>query len=106
MTLDDFVKLARYRFNACLGLMIGEKHEEYSRNNDKLYNFKRAGEIQRCIPERALIGMLSKHLVSMLDIVDDLEEGGIPEEGILTEKITDSINYLVLLEGLIKERLK
>jgi hypothetical protein len=34
--------------------------------------------------------------------VDDLPK--LPDNSILEEKITDSINYLVLLEALIKER--
>jgi len=102
MELEDFKILTVERFRACLDLMCGKKNEEYSRNNDKLHNFKTAAMIRNSTPEDALIGMWLKHLVSVFDIVDDLPK--LPDNSILEEKITDSINYLVLLEALIKER--
>lgn len=106
MHIDDFEKLAKARFNYCLNLMVGQKHKEYSRNGDKLHNFKRAGQILNCSAEKALIGMLIKHLVNLLDIVDDLDNGILPELNILGEKTTDSIDYHVLLEALITERIR
>lgn len=104
MTINDFEQLAKARFDYCLNLMVGQKHTEYSRNNDKLYNFKRAGEILRCSPEKALLGMWIKQVVSLIDIVEDLDNGILPTEALLNEKITDVIDYPVLLEGLLKER--
>ena len=106
MTIEDFEELARIRFETCLNLMIREKHKEYSRDNDKLHNFKRAAEIRGNItPETALVGMMMKHIVSVLDMVDDIENyQELPTERFLVEKITDTINYLVLLEALITER--
>ena len=102
MILEDFKILTVERFRACLDLMCGKKNDEYSRNNDKLHNFKVAGRILNQTPEQALVGMWLKHLVSVFDIVDDLPN--LPPDETLNEKITDSINYLVLLEALIKER--
>lgn len=106
MKIEDFEILAKERFAYCLNLMCGEKHKEYSRHDDKLYNFKKAAEIRANItPETALVGMMMKHIVSVLDMVDDIENyQEPPTERFLTEKITDSINYLVLLEALIFER--
>jgi hypothetical protein len=105
MNIKDFEKLMNERFSHCGKLMIGSKNVEYSRNNDKLHNFKVAGRIGGVTPEFALIGMFMKHLVSVFDIVNDLDDNRLPEEAILQEKITDTINYLVLLEGLITERI-
>lgn len=106
MTIEYFKELAQNRFMHCLNLLLGEKHKEYSRNSDKLHNFKRAAEIKGNItPETALVGMMMKHIVSILDIVDDLEtHQEVPSEKFLSEKIGDLINYLVLLEALITER--
>lgn len=106
MTIQDFEILAKERFAYCLNLMCGEKHKEYSRYDDKLHNFKKAAEIKGNItPETALIGMLMKHIVSVLDMVDDLENYQIlPSKRYLTEKIGDAICYHVLLEALITER--
>ena len=106
MNIQDFEILAKKRFDYCLNLMIGEKHKEYSRGGDKLHNFKRAAEIKANItPETACIGMAMKHISSILDMVDDIENyQELPTERFLTEKTTDAINYLILLEALITER--
>lgn len=94
--------------------VLKAKSNEYSSDTDKLHNFKRAGQLRNSSPEEALAGMLAKHLVSLLDIVDEIEKTYPIEQifppsyhdyiKLLEEKITDSINYLILLEGLIKER--
>ncbi len=103
MTSAEFKKIVHARFEKCINLMFGEKDHEYSRDNDKLYNFKRAGEILRCSSSKALLGMLSKHLVSIIDIVEDIEEGRIPNQKILDEKCGDTINYIVLLQAILEE---
>lgn len=106
MNIQDFEKLAKARFDHCLNLMCGEKHKEYSRYDDKLYNFKRAGSILRCTHEMALAGMWIKQIVSVIDIVENVEyHASLPSENILSEKIGDTICYLVLLEALITERM-
>ena len=47
--------------------------------------------------------MKVKHDVSVDDIVDDLKRGVVPPKEFIAEKLGDSINYLLLLEGLIEE---
>lgn len=79
---------------------LSKKGEEYSSDDDRLYNFKRAAEIQRTTPTKALVGMLAKHLVSVLDIVDSKYS---TPDSVLDEKIGDTINYLILLEAAIKD---
>ena len=50
----------------------------------------------------ALWGMNSKHIVSVIDMV----EGKLPiNERNINEKIGDSINYLILLEAIFRENL-
>lgn len=105
MTIEDFDKMAEHQLERCKEI-LGLKRSEYAKGKDKLYNFKRAAEIQRCTPERALWGMYVKHLTSVQDIVESIEQGEVPNTVVLIEKITDSINYHLLLEGLILERLK
>lgn len=80
-----------------------KKSGEYSRNDDKLHNFKRAGAMLGCTPEKALLGMMVKHTTSIFDMVDDLEKGKFPSLEMLDEKFTDNLNYLILLKALIKE---
>lgn len=85
--------------------VLASKGKEYSRG-DRLSNFKTGGRIINDTPEHALMGMKLKHDVSVIDIVDDLEQGNLPTYGVLSEKIGDSINYLILLKALIIERLE
>ena len=95
--------------------ILDKKNKEYASNDDKLHNFNRAGNMLNVSPEQALIGMWTKHIVSLLDIVDNINNYGDEElikicngEGLtkemLEEKIGDAINYLVILEAMIKNR--
>ena len=103
MNHETFCALAAKRFQACQDI-LNLKSKEYSRDEDKLHNFRRASALLGCSPEKALVGMMSKHIVSVLDIVDDIEAGGLPDEVLVSEKIGDLMNYSVLLEALITDR--
>lgn len=110
---DRLLKEIQYRTTD----VLASKSAEYASDSDKLHNFKRAGAMEQCTPEKALVGMWTKHIISVLDIVDRIEKEN-QKIGLiyklnpvywlskkhLEEKITDSINYLILLEALIKER--
>jgi len=91
--------------------VLDSKNKEYASDTDKLRNFKRAGAMEQCSPESALVGMMAKHIISILDIVDKLNRTKYTNDTIqdvtiplVEEKIGDAINYLILLEALIKER--
>lgn len=103
MTDKQFQDVLHDRLDA-IQEVLANKAKEYSRG-DRLHNFKRAGEAMRQTPERALMGMLMKHLVSLFDMVDDIDAKTQPwTTAAWEEKIGDSINYLILLEALVKER--
>lgn len=104
MNIDTFKKIVKIRIEKCTALMFGTKDKEYSRNGDKFHNFKRAASLGGITPEQALLGMWSKHLVSIIDIINETDDNNIPEPDFLAEKVSDNINYLFLLEGLIEER--
>lgn len=87
--------------------VLTAKAEEYSTEGNRFHNFDVAARILDCTPERALQGMMLKHIVSVLDLIQWAEE----EEDLITatvidEKIGDTINYLILLEGLLLRRLE
>jgi len=87
--------------------IIESKNEEYTgRNDDRLHNFKIAARMDGCSPEYVLWHMFLKHMTSVYDMVHATEDLGIyhPLE-LINQKLGDSINYLILLEGLMKERL-
>jgi hypothetical protein len=103
MNIEEFNKLLQ-RIIAKMCKTLESKNKEYASDVDKLHNFKRAGKMLQCTPEKALIGMLAKHLVSILDIVDKLDRNKFTDMKVVDEKIGDAINYLVLLEALLIER--
>ena len=102
MNAKDFDKIVSNRMNWCEQTLLA-KGEEYSREGDRLWNFKSAGRKRNKHPAEALLGMKVKHDVSVDDIVDDLKRGVVPPKEFIAEKIGDSIDYLLLLEGLIEE---
>ena len=101
MTDKEFQKILESRLEK-IKLVLARKASEYSRG-DRLHNFKRASEALRITPERACIGFLMKHIVSILDMVDDLERDIHNPLVAWDEKIGDAINYLCLLEGIVTE---
>ena len=101
MSPEDFTEVVRRRLIRCEFVLVPKGHE-YSRGGDRLHNFKKAAEIEKTTPEKALLGMAMKHIVSIMDMVEDLPT--LPAEETQAEKFTDAINYLLLLEALIEER--
>ena len=94
----------RNTFYRCTRLMHS-KGKEYSPGEDRLHNFKEAGELQGISPEQALFGMMAKHIVSLADMCKGITAGGETDtKEMWHEKLTDSMNYLFLLEALLKER--
>ena len=71
-------------------------HEE-----NRLCAFKAAAALFHTTPERALAGMMAKHIVSLYDMCFD--EGRSYDMDTWEEKITDSLNYLFLLKAVVKE---
>lgn len=82
--------------------VLSSKAKEYAIGLDRLHNFNRASQILGISREKALTGMLDKHLVSILDIVDNFIDVK-PSFAMIDEKIGDAINYLILLEAMLKE---
>ena len=116
MTTEDFNKLVD---EACadIKLILTKKGKEYSPDLDRLSNFKDAAAMNKTVPEYVLWGFVTKHIVALRDFIDELNltnqlmkhhpeitsKREITKEQWL-EKITDIINYLVLLRALLKER--
>lgn len=104
MTAEEFKEIVTKRLECCGEVLTG-KGGEYGRDNDRLHNFKRASLLDNETPERALWGMWKKHIVSVADMIDDIEHGKLPSQERVDEKLTDMINYTLLLEGLLLERM-
>ena len=81
---------------------LKRKTKEYTGDDtDRLGAFKAAAALQHTTPERALAGMLAKHIVSLYDMC--FADGVSFDAGTWDEKITDSLNYLFLLKAIVKE---
>lgn len=104
MTEEQFDDLVKARCNK-IGSTLVEKGKEYRRNNDPLHNFRVAAKVQNTTEEKALWGFAVKHYVSFLDILNDIERGFLPKEEVIDEKIGDLINYFILCEASIKEKI-
>jgi len=78
--------------------VLGSKAIEYA-TDDRMHNFHVAARIANTTREKALFGMMLKHIVSVLDLI----EGRNVTPGSINEKIGDTINYLILLEAMLIE---
>lgn len=105
MDKKEFEKLLEHRIELTKKV-LSSKNKEYASDSDKLHNFKRAAGMLQKTPETSLIGMWTKHIISILDIVDKIEAGehDFLNNSMLEEKIGDAVNYLIILEAMIKER--
>lgn len=99
MRVDQFQKIADEQLAHCAKL-LRSKGEEYSKETDRLSTFKKAGVLQNETPKQALFGMLAKHLVSVADMCESTQ---VEPYDRWIEKISDSINYFVLLRAIVEE---
>jgi hypothetical protein len=104
MTAEQFEDIVFQRL-AKTQITLIKKGKEYRRNNDPLHNFRVAAKVNNTTEEKALWGFAVKHYVSFLDILNDIEKGLLPAEEVVDEKIGDLINYLILCEASIKEKI-
>ena len=99
MTNTDFDKVVDDQLNHCKSLLCSKGKEYDSDTKDRFHSFKVAAELQNETPFEALSGMMAKHTVSIYDLL----RSGSSNLTIWDEKITDHINYLLLLKGLLMD---
>lgn len=101
MTQNELNHIFEEQVRLC-GVVLRKKTREYTGDNtDRLSAFKTAAVLENTTPQRALAGMLAKHIISLYDMCfSDQETFGMD---VWEEKITDSLNYLFLLKALVKE---
>ncbi len=90
---------------------LASKGDEYA-SVDRLSNFKAAGLLEECIPEKALFGMVAKHIIALRAFIERIDQAEktpqalstIPDKDQWKEKTHDIIAYMILLWALIEER--
>ena len=95
-TEAQFKSLIKRRIDQCMDI-LDNRAKQYA-TADRLHNFRVAANIMGCSVPQAVLGMMSKHLVSVLDMAQDIRDFTQEE---IDEKFTDLHNYLYLLEQAI-----
>jgi hypothetical protein len=98
MTQEKFNEIIVEQLTNCEKVLCN-KAREYA-TEDRLHNFKVAAELQGLTPRQALAGMMAKHTVSVYDMCMAECEFS---PSMWDEKITDHINYLLLLKAVVAE---
>jgi hypothetical protein len=104
MKEEKFNFIVNNRLTKCKEILI-EKAKEYSSTDNRLHNFDKASQMTGEHREKVLWGMAMKHLVSIVDIINSMQDlKHIPKQELVSEKIGDMVNYLLLLEASIEDR--
>lgn len=98
MTNQKFNEEVDKQLEICKNYLC-KKGEEYNSTIDRLEFFKQAASLERITPEKALAGFMAKHTLSIYNLIDDKCDN----LALFEEKITDHINYLLLLKCLLKD---
>lgn len=99
MNKENFDIIVDEQIDRCVSI-LDTKKDEYATTTDRLHNFNVASELMGVKPKQALAGMMVKHTVSVYDMCMSDEEFPIT---LWDEKITDHINYLLLLRAVIED---
>ena len=99
MNNEEFHSVVDNQIRTCVEI-LDSKSSEYAEDGDRLHNFKVAAKLQDCSVQQALAGMMAKHTISIYDMCRSNETFS---EELWLEKITDSINYLLLLKASLVE---
>ena len=97
MTNNDFDKVVNAQLAYCRTLLCNKGKEYDADTSDRFHSFRVAAELQNETPIQALAGMMAKHTISIYDMIRQNSS----DLAIWDEKITDHINYLLLLKGLL-----
>ena len=110
MKHSDFNRLVGKTMGDCKCLLT-TKGLEYASSSNKFHNFDEAAAQTHTTREGALLGMEIKHRISVVDMIEDtssLSKEAFAQKWPISKvdaKIHDSINYLILLKGMIYDRL-
>ena len=102
MTREDFSRRVEKRIDLIRQILL-TKHKEYAKDDNVFRNFDEAagGLSLHSTSAEVLWSYMTKHLVSIKDIVSD--NAPVTNE-VVSEKIGDVINYLILLEAMLNQR--
>ena len=102
MTREEFTNKVEKRIDLIRQTLL-TKHKEYAKDDNVFRNFDEAagGFSLHSTSSEVLWSYMTKHLVSIKDIVADNKP---VDTTIVSEKIGDVINYLILLEAMLNQQ--
>jgi len=102
MTREDFSRRVEKRIDLVRQSLL-TKHKEYAKDDNVFRNFDEAagGLSLHGSSAEVLWSYMTKHLVSIKDIVADNKP---VDPAVVSEKIGDIINYLILLEAMLNQQ--
>jgi hypothetical protein len=102
MTREDFSRRVEKRIDLIRQTLL-TKHKEYAKDDNVFRNFDEAagGLSLHGSSAEVLWSYMTKHLVSVKDIVANNKP---VDPAVVSEKIGDVINYLVLLEAMLNQQ--
>lgn len=109
MIRAEFNEIVERRCDLIKNVLV-KKGQEYANDDEVFHNFKNAANISfHSSHEKVAWEFMVKHLQSIKDIIEHVSidgANGYPKNPLIEEKIGDAINYLILIEGMLKERVK
>jgi hypothetical protein len=99
MTTPEFNKVVEDQLERIRNVLV-KKAAEYNLDDDRLSVFKHAAALSEETPEQTLYGFMLKHIISVTDMINNKSSYS---EELWNEKITDICNYLILLQGLLRD---
>lgn len=100
MNKDTFELIFEKQIDICREMLI-TKAGEYASDDDRLHNFDVTAVLKGETPQEALSGFMAKHTVSIYDMCRAPDGKYTMEQW--NEKITDHINYLIILKAIVHE---
>lgn len=100
LTADILRHKQEHIFESCAKL-LSTRATDYAKATDRLHNFRTAASLLNRTPREAVAGMMVKHTVSVYDLATGQISAA--DDYIWDEKISDYINYLVLLYACVYE---
>ena len=105
MKKEMFDKIVEEQFGICKNILI-DRANSYSAEEDRLANFKRGAKYRNTTPEDFGWGLVTKQLVALEMYIEKLRDNEErPDMKLVTEWVTDIMNYCMLIKALMLERI-
>lgn len=104
MTETEFEQIVKDTLNQIRETLI-IKGKEYRRNGNPFHNFDEGAKITSMSREKVLDGFMLKHVISVNDIVNDLDKNILPKKSTIDEKIGDILIYMIIKKASLIDKI-